>query len=195
MEEVVPPARTRDARRTKARLLDAARDEFAEYGIAGGRVERIAAAARCNKALIYAYFDSKDALFDAAFAAHVQAHLDHVNFDGTDLPAYAGRLFDIFEDDPAVIRLASWYRLERSNGPGLPAVISANQTRLEKLRQAQSEGKLTDRWDATAILVLVQSIASAWATLNPEFSATTAPDRTTRRLAVIDAVSRLIAPD
>ena len=51
------------------------------------------------------------------------------------------------------------------------------------------------RLGATAILVLVQSIASAWATLNPEFSATTAPDRTTRRLAVIDAVSRLIAPD
>jgi AcrR family transcriptional regulator len=189
------PERTRDAARTKQRLLDAARDEFAEYGIAGGRVERIAAAARCNKALIYTYFGSKDALFDAAFAAHVQAHLDRVNFDGTDLPAYAGRLFDIFEDDPAVIRLASWYRLERSNGPGLPAVISANQARLEKLRQAQSEGKLTDRSDATAILVLVQSIASAWATLNPEFSATTAPDRTTRRLAVIDAVSRLIAPD
>ena len=63
--------------------------------------------------------------------AHVQAHLDRVDFDGTDLPAYAGRLFDIFEDDPAVIRLASWYRLERSNGPGLPAVISANQARLE----------------------------------------------------------------
>ena len=187
------PARTRDAARTKQRLLDAARYEFAEYGIAGGRVERIAAAARCNKALIYAYFDSKDALFDAAFAAHVQAHLDRVNFDGTDLPAYAGRLFDIFEDDPAVIRLASWYRLERSNGPGLPAVISANQARLEKLRQAQSEGKLTDRWDATAILVLVQSIASAWATLKPEFSTTSAPDRAKRRLAVVDAVTRLIA--
>jgi AcrR family transcriptional regulator len=62
------PERTRDAARTKQRLLDAACDEFAEYGIAGGRVERIAAAAGCNKALIYAYFDSKDALFDAAFA-------------------------------------------------------------------------------------------------------------------------------
>src|SRR3954453_15068861 len=101
------PERPRDAARTKQRLLDAARDEFAEYGIAGGRVERIAAAARCNKALIYAYFDNKDALFDAAFAAHVQAHLDRVNFDGTDLPAYAGRLFDIFKNNPAVSHLPS----------------------------------------------------------------------------------------
>jgi AcrR family transcriptional regulator len=192
---VSPPARTRDAARTKRRLLDAARDEFGEYGIAGARVERIAAAAGCNKALIYAYFDNKDALFDAAFAEHVQGHLDRVNFDGTDLPAYAGRLFDIFEDDPTVIRLASWYRLERSTGPGLAAVIFANETRLENLRQAQKEGQLTDRWDATALLVLVQSIASAWATLNPEFSTNTAPDRTTKRRAVIDAVTRLIATD
>jgi AcrR family transcriptional regulator len=96
------PKRTRDAARTKQRLLDAARDEFAEYGIAGGRVERIAAAARCNKALIYAYFDSKDALFDAAFAAHVQAHLDRVNFDGTDLPDYAGRAHLDALDRPAL---------------------------------------------------------------------------------------------
>src|ERR1700759_1896148 len=85
------PERTRDAARTKQRLLDAARDEFAEYGIAGGRVERIAAAAPCNKALIYAYFNSKDALCDAAFAAHVQAHLDRVSFDGPNIPDDAVR--------------------------------------------------------------------------------------------------------
>jgi AcrR family transcriptional regulator len=193
--EDVRPERTRDAARTKQRLLDAARDEFAEHGIAGARVERIAAAAGCNKALIYAYFQSKDVLFDAAFAAHVKAHLDLVNFDGTNLPTYAGRLFDIFEDDPTVLRLASWYRLERSNGPGLAAVISANETRLRNLRQAQREGSLTDRWDATAILVLVQSIASAWTTLNPEFGKTSATDRASRRLAVTDAVARLIAAD
>ena len=72
-------------------------------------------------------------------------------------------------------------------------MIAANETRLANLRQAQNEGKLTDRWDATAILVLVQSIAGAWATLNPEFSTTSAPDRAKRRLAVIDAVTRLIA--
>jgi len=196
MLEDPPPARTRDARRTKARLLDAARSEFAEYGIAGARVERIAAAACCNKAMIYRYFDNKDALFDAAFAAHVEAHLDRVNFDATDLADYAGRLFDIFEDDPTVIRLASWYRLERSGSPGLAAVTHANETRLAKLRQAQAAGNLINRWDATAILVFVQSIASAWATLNPEFSATSAPDdRAARRRAVTEAVTRLIAPD
>src|ERR1700684_3029258 len=119
MEEERPPARTRDARRTKARLLDAARSEFSEYGIAGARVERIATAAGCNKAMIYRYFDDKDALFDAAFAAHVKTHWAVVIFDASAPPAYAGRLFDIFEDDPTVILLASWYRFERSGSPGL----------------------------------------------------------------------------
>ncbi len=69
------------------------------------------------------------------------------------------------------------------------------EPRLAKLRQAQADGRLTDRWDATAILVFVVSIANAWATLNPEFSATSAPDRDARRRAVTEAVARLIAPD
>ena len=157
------PERTRDAARTKQRLLDAARDEFAEYGIAGGRVERIAAAARCNKALIYAYFDSKDALFDAAFAAHVQAHLDRVNFDGTDLPAYAGRLFDIFEDDPTVIRLASWYRLERSGSPGQAAVLTALANAANMLGTFAGgwlQHKGAPRWAMIAAGSLIMGMAS-----------------------------------
>jgi AcrR family transcriptional regulator len=187
--------RTRDSARSKAEILQAARAEFAEHGIAGARIDRIAAAAGFNKALIYAYFENKDALFDEAFAAHVQHHLNRAKFDGTDLPGYAARLFDIFEQDPAVLRLAQWYRLERSTGPGLTAVVAANETRLENLRQAQRDGKLTDRLDATALLVLVHAIAGAWATLNPEFSAASAPEREARRDAVIAAVSRLVATD
>ncbi|HEY3483203.1 MAG TPA: TetR family transcriptional regulator, partial [Streptomyces sp.] len=50
----------RDAAETKRRLLAAATEEFAERGIAGARVDRIAAAAGCNKAMIYSYFGSKD---------------------------------------------------------------------------------------------------------------------------------------
>ena len=61
---------TRDAEATKARLLAAATAEFAAYGVAGARVDRIAGAAQANKQLIYAYFGSKDDLFDAVLATH-----------------------------------------------------------------------------------------------------------------------------
>jgi AcrR family transcriptional regulator len=58
----------RDSAATKERLLEAATAEFAAHGIAGARVDRIAAAARANKQLIYAYFGSKEQLFDAVLA-------------------------------------------------------------------------------------------------------------------------------
>src|SRR5712691_1278983 len=50
------------------RILAAATEEFTKHGIAGARVDRIAAAANSNKAMLYAYFGNKEQLFEAAFA-------------------------------------------------------------------------------------------------------------------------------
>jgi AcrR family transcriptional regulator len=79
--------RQRDADRSQQAILAAARDEFAEHGLGGARVERIAERAGLDKRLLYYYFDSKDALFLAVLedtyrgirAAEQQLHL-------TDLP-------------------------------------------------------------------------------------------------------------
>src|SRR6185295_3043750 len=48
---------------SRARLLTAAAAEFAARGYAGASVDRIARAARLNKAMIYYHFQSKDALY------------------------------------------------------------------------------------------------------------------------------------
>lgn len=60
-------ARTQAERadQTKARIMDAAIREFSEKGLAGARTEQIAEAAGVNKALLYYYFKSKDALYSA----------------------------------------------------------------------------------------------------------------------------------
>jgi TetR/AcrR family transcriptional regulator len=50
---------------TRARILDAAINAFSENGLAGARTEQIAEAAGVNKALLYYYFTSKDALYAA----------------------------------------------------------------------------------------------------------------------------------
>lgn len=55
--------RSRDADRSQQTILLAARDEFAEHGLSGARVDRIAERAEVNKRLIYYYFKSKDELF------------------------------------------------------------------------------------------------------------------------------------
>ena len=57
--------RLRDADRSQSTILAAARDEFAEHGLGGARVDRIAERAGLNKRLIYYYFADKDTLFQA----------------------------------------------------------------------------------------------------------------------------------
>jgi AcrR family transcriptional regulator len=58
-----PPAFVRDAEASRARILDAATAEFAAFGLAGARVDRIADAADANKRMLYYYFGNKEALF------------------------------------------------------------------------------------------------------------------------------------
>lgn len=60
-----PEERVRDADRSQGTILAAARDEFAEYGLGGARVDRIAERAGLNKRLIYYYFEDKEKLFQA----------------------------------------------------------------------------------------------------------------------------------
>ena len=57
--------RQRDADRSQSTILAAARDEFAEFGLGGARVDRIAERAGLNKRLIYSYFEDKEKLFQA----------------------------------------------------------------------------------------------------------------------------------
>jgi AcrR family transcriptional regulator len=57
--------RLRDADRSQNTILAAARDEFAEYGLGGARMDRIAERAGLNKRLIYYYFEDKERLFQA----------------------------------------------------------------------------------------------------------------------------------
>jgi len=64
------PATTRSqaerADQTRTRILEAAIREFSENGLAGARTEHIAEAAGVNKALLYYYFQGKEALYTAA---------------------------------------------------------------------------------------------------------------------------------
>ena len=51
---------------SRAAILKAAAQEFAEHGIAGARTDEIAREARVNKALLYYYFRDKETLYGAA---------------------------------------------------------------------------------------------------------------------------------
>lgn len=79
--------RTRDAEATKARILEAAKREFAKNGLGGARVDVIAEKASANKRMIYHYFDSKEGLFQTILenayvdirTAEQKLNLDHLD--------------------------------------------------------------------------------------------------------------------
>jgi AcrR family transcriptional regulator len=81
-----PAAVPREPQATRARILAAAKAEFARVGPDGARVDRIAALAGANKRMLYYYFGSKDELFRAVLEAayeHIREsekalHLDEV---------------------------------------------------------------------------------------------------------------------
>ena len=56
---------SRDAEATRARILDAAEEEFARNGLGAARTEAIAAQTGVTKAMIYYYFESKERLYEA----------------------------------------------------------------------------------------------------------------------------------
>jgi TetR/AcrR family transcriptional regulator len=66
------PARKQQSRsaETRAAILTAAADAFAQSGLAGARTDAIAAAAGVNKAMLFYYFKSKNHLYEAVVEDH-----------------------------------------------------------------------------------------------------------------------------
>src|ERR1700719_2184061 len=97
---------------SRAAILRAAAEEFAEHGIAGARTEAIAREARVNKALLYYYFQDKETLYgavlDNAFSGlktTVFRVLDSEVPPREKILAYAGAYFDFIASNQIYPRL------------------------------------------------------------------------------------------
>ncbi|MGW1491289.1 TetR/AcrR family transcriptional regulator [Streptomyces sp. NPDC002402] len=95
----------RDTERTKRLLLDAGKAEFAQYGIAGARVNRIAENAGVNKERIYGHFGSKEDLFNAVLAEAMTELRQAVRPGEGPVGEYVGRVFDYHRANPTLLRL------------------------------------------------------------------------------------------
>src|SRR3954469_18347114 len=104
-----------DTERTKQLLLDSGTVEFSARGLAGARVDRIAAAEGVNKERIYQYFGNKEQFFGTVLTNQLALIMDAVPISGTGIDAivdYAGRVFDYQCDHPELARLTFWEGLE-----------------------------------------------------------------------------------
>ena len=112
--------RPRDAEAARARILAAAKSEFARLGLAGARVDVIAAKAEANKRMIYHYFGSKESLFTHVLeAAYLDIRTAEQQLDFDSLPPRAAleRLvrftWDYYLDNPEFITLINSENLHR----------------------------------------------------------------------------------
>ncbi len=181
----------------RARLLDAAFAEFAQHGLAGARVDRIAEAAQANKGLIYVYYGNKEQLFDTVLTQRVGALFDAVPFTTADLPGFAGALFDHLLASPKLLRLDSWRHLERGDSPAVK--IEWGREKMEAIDQAQTHGVITTELEPADLLTLMLGMVTSW------FRVYSMPDSATKdsgspqrlrqhRAALTTAVRRLVAP-
>ncbi|MFF5703742.1 TetR family transcriptional regulator [Streptomyces sp. NPDC012794] len=188
----------RDSSATKARLLDAAFAEFAAYGIAGARIDRIAASAQANKRLIYVYYGNKEQLFDAVLQRALETGSESVPFDAEDLPGYAGAVLDHFLAHPDLMRLVQWKQLERPDTTEL--VAESYRGKIAAVERAQAAGRIDPDLDPEDVLTLVMGLAQAWAgavggpAAGGPAGAWPAARLARHRETVVESVRRLIRP-
>ena len=133
------------------------------FGLAGARVDRIAAGAGCNKQLIYAHFGNKQGLFDEVATVHVRQLLDSVPIDAEDLPGYAVRLFEHTVAHPDLVRLTMWQQLEGGELAALADLEAESMAaKVKAVKAAQKAGLVTKALPAAHLVTLVIGMAIAW---------------------------------
>jgi AcrR family transcriptional regulator len=156
----------RNAEATKERILEAALAEFSAHGIAGARVDRIAHAARCNKNLIYIYFEDKETLFTTVLRKHLMRIHEEQPFTPDDLSGYAAKVFDFAMANPDLMRLLAWSVLEQQ-AKGHAERVETLEAKVVALTEAQNVGRVATVFAPDFLLVAVLSLATAWSVASP----------------------------
>lgn len=167
--EDVTPERQRDAERTRAEILDAATEEFADRGYAGGRVDEIAARTRTTKRMIYYYFGSKQGLYLAVLERaytgirRLEQELDVDHLDpARAMRALAELTFDHHQSHPAFIRLVSIENIHHAEhlrtSPILPGLAAPAVDVLGSiLERGHAAGLFRDDVDALDVHLIISS--------------------------------------
>ncbi|MDA0562847.1 TetR/AcrR family transcriptional regulator [Streptomonospora sp. S1-112] len=145
----------RDSAATRRKLLEAGRAEFAEHGIAGGRIDRIAESAGVNKERVYGHFGSKEKLFQAVLEAVKAEHAATLPAPDEDIGEWVGRLFDSHAANRTMVRLMMWEALYFEDRPLPDDTARADVYATKVLALARSAGVEPDSTAAMMLLCLL----------------------------------------
>jgi AcrR family transcriptional regulator len=160
-----------DPEGTRARILRAAVEEFAEHGSAGARVDRIAAKAGANKESIYRYYGSKQELLRRVLDEYLSTRGDDIGPDPEDPIGYPANLVRMHAPNPALVRLVAWEGLETADGAVDDRSVQERQVHYDRkvavLEQAQRDGVIDPDLDARHLLFAFLAMAD-WFFVSPQ---------------------------
>jgi AcrR family transcriptional regulator len=161
-----PHERQRDPERTKARILDAATEEFSAKGFAGARVSEIAARAGVNQQLIAYYFDGKEGLY-REIGRRWRSYEAQAIPDDIDLAEMIKYYVRSSVDPRLGGRLLAWEGLTDTGEDADEREAEERNARLrqevEATRKRQQAGDLDDKIDPAALVLIGMSAGNALA--------------------------------
>lgn len=191
----------RDATPTRNRIRAAAVAEFAEHGISGARIDRIAARAEANKRAIYEYFGDKRTLFGIVLADQLDRLASQVELHADRVPEFVGELFDYCAAHPELVRLVQWEALSLppDQAPNHADRSASYRAKVAALAEAQRRGHLDPRLDPRRVLLLLIGMAE-WTLYVPQLAGMivggptdTAAQRADHRAFLVEVTRRLLA--
>lgn len=190
------PRPVRNATELRDEILAAARAEFAQYGLAGARVDRIARAAAASKERLYAHFGDKNALFRAVVAMDTAEFFRSIPLRPNAIGEFVGEIYDLALRQPEHVRMNNWARLE---GVELDEPLAEDEPvvtqAIEAIKIAQAEGYADPSWQPLDLLLMLFGIGLAWAHSPHPSAATDDPEVIAqRRAAAVEAASRIVRP-
>lgn len=154
----------RNPDRTRRRILQAAIRLFAKHGFHAVSVDQIVGQARVNKRMVYHYFGSKDALFEAALS-EVYKRIEEIEFHAVErgrsprekLSRLLESYFEFLDVEPEFTRLLQWENLEKGRHLTKENHLLTKNPFLERFRAIVQHGVATGEFrrdlDVTHLMI------------------------------------------
>ena len=166
----------RNAERTRARIVAAARKEFSRSGFNGARVGAIARAAGVNTSLIFYYFQNKAGLYRAVSERRIATYMPPA---GNGLPtredlfAWPLWLFGLADESQETVRVAlrEGIGMDATRPPLMEEALRREsfQQQIARVRRVQSLGGLPSDLDPAHVTLLLY-IVGVYPYMLPQFA-------------------------
>jgi TetR/AcrR family transcriptional regulator len=150
----------RNPQRTRERILSAAFREFAANGFHGARVDLIARRAQINKRMLYHYFGDKENLFKAVLRHKIAGRRASGAALSNDPAERLPFWFLSLCKDADWVKLLEWEALQNHSGKVIDEDErrAASQHWLDRLRERQKRGELSEEFDVRHLALTMQSL-------------------------------------